>query len=125
MAARECRPSCRPRRQRGSPRRSSDPDHRARTLPFRVSKVLPPFLVAVASGSAAEEPSTSLRLGPAGPFFCTCGAPAQTFFCILSVFFLPFFHWCTSFLGGPPLAAWGSTYLILVIFVSPRIPIRF
>src|SRR5260370_36673446 len=94
MAARECRPSCRPRRQRGSPRRSSDPDHRARTLPFRVSKVLPPFLVAVASGSDAEEPSTSLRLGPAGPFCCCCCcccATAQTFFCILSVFLWPFF----------------------------------
>ncbi len=38
-----------------------------RTLPFSVSKVLPPFGDGVASGAAAEEPSTSLRLGPAGP----------------------------------------------------------
>ena len=42
-------------------------DHRDSTLPFSVSKVLPPFLVGVASGSAVEVPSMSLRLGPAGP----------------------------------------------------------
>ena len=40
--------------------------HRVRTLPLSVSKVLPPFLPALASG-AEPEPSTSLSDGPAGP----------------------------------------------------------
>ena len=42
--ARAYRPSCRWHRQRGPWRRSSEPGHRVRTLPFSVSKVLPPFL---------------------------------------------------------------------------------
>jgi hypothetical protein len=41
------------------------------TLPFSVSKVLPPFFVGVASGNEAEEPNTSLSVGPAGPR-CAC-----------------------------------------------------
>ena len=41
-AAQAYRPSCRSHRQRGRPRRSSERDHRARTLPFSVSKVLRP-----------------------------------------------------------------------------------
>src|SRR5258708_27607920 len=123
MAARACRPNCRSRQQRGSPRRSSDPDHRARTLPLRVSKVLPPFFVAVASGSAAEEPSTSLRLGPTGPFCCCCCATAQTFFCMLSVFLWPFFNWSAICDGIPHLAAWDSTYLIILISAWPKFPI--
>ena len=36
-------------------------------MPFSVSKVLPPFFVAVASGTAFDVPSTSLSDGPAGP----------------------------------------------------------
>jgi len=35
------------------------------TLPFSVSKVLPPFFILLASGNAADDPNTSLRLGPA------------------------------------------------------------
>src|SRR3982074_1756301 len=98
--------------------------HRARTLPFRVSKVLPPlFLVAVASGSAAEDPNTSLRLGPAGPFCCTCWATAQTFCCMASVFLLPFFSWSAICCGIPHFAAWLSTYLIILISDWPKFPI--
>jgi len=91
MSALGYRPSCRWRRQRGRTRRSSGGDHRigcdrdgyhrVRTLPFIVSKVLPPFLAGCASGSAAAEPKASLREGPAGPVG-RCAATAQTFFCI-------------------------------------------
>src|SRR4030088_2210426 len=123
IAARECRPSCRSRQQRGRQQCSSDPGHRARTLPFRVSKVLPPFLVAVASGSDAEEPSTSLRPGPAGPFCCCCCATAQTFFCMPSVFLWPFFNWSAICVGIPHLAAWDSTYLIILISDWLKFPI--
>src|SRR5439155_22333464 len=98
---------------------------RARTLPFRVSKVLPPFLVGVASGNAAEEPSTSLRLGPAGPLCCACCAAAQTFFCRFSVFLWPPFS-CSDICGGiPHFAAWVSTYLIILISDWPKFPISF
>src|SRR4030088_1413351 len=123
IAARECRPSCRSRQQRGRQQCSSDPGHRARTLPFRVSKVLPPFLVSVSSGSDAEEPSTSLRLGPAGPFCCCCCATVQTFFCMLSVFLWPFFSWSAICCGIPHLAAWDSTYLIILISDWLKFPI--
>src|ERR1700676_3691458 len=113
MAARGCRPSCRSRRQRALPRRSSEAGHRVRTLPFRVSKVLPPFFVTLASGSAAEEPSTSLRLGPAGPFCCCCCATLQTFCCMFSVFLWPLFS-CSEICGGiPHFEALVSTYLIM------------
>src|SRR4030088_3545252 len=123
IAARECRPSCRSRQQRGRQQCSSDPGHRARTLPFRVSKVLPPFLVSVSSGSDAEEPSTSRRLGPAGPFCCCCCATVQTFFCMLSVFLWPFFSWSAICGGIPHFAAWDSTYLIILISDWPKLPI--
>ena len=86
--AHACRPSCRSHRQRGRSRRSSEL-HRVRTLPFSVSKVLPPFLVGVASGSAAEEPSTSERLGRPVRAPAACCATAQTFCCIVSVFLWP------------------------------------
>ena len=60
--------------------------YRASTLPFSVSNVVPPlFLAAVASGNAADDPSTSLRLGPAGPLACWVAA-SQTFFWKPSVF---------------------------------------
>src|SRR5262249_16478023 len=57
-----------------------------RTLPFSVSKVLPPFFAVVTSGAAFAEPSTSLRLGPAGPRVFICSATLQTFVCMASVF---------------------------------------
>src|SRR5438270_6333236 len=120
IAARGCRPSCQWHQQRGFPRRSCVPGHRVRTLPFRVSNVLPPFLVTVASGSAAEEPSTSLRLGPAGPLCWACCAAAHTCFCIFSVFLWPPLSWSAICGGIPHFAALVSTYLIILISASPK-----
>src|SRR5207237_7909161 len=114
------RPSCRSRRQHGRPHRSFEIDHRASTLPFSVSKVLPPFLVGVASGSAADEPSTSLRLGPAGPLVCTCCATSQTFFCMASVFLWPPFNWSPTCGGIPHFAALVSMYLIILSSAWPK-----
>src|SRR5215218_1491366 len=93
------RPSCRSHPQRGRPRRSLEqndlpPDHRVSTLPFSVSKVVPPLLRALfASGSDAEEPSTSLRRGaatgpPPPPPRCCC-ATLHTFCRMPSVFLWP------------------------------------
>ena len=68
--------------------------HRVRTLPFSVSKVLPPFLRRRRLGQAAEEPSTSLRLGAGrSAASAACCATAQTFFCMPSVFLWPAFSW--------------------------------
>src|SRR3954469_21064966 len=118
--ARAYRPSCRSRRQRGQWRRSSERDHRVRTLPFSVSKVLPPFLTACASGSAAEEPSTSLRLGPAGPRVAACCATLQTCVCIFSVFLWPVLSWSAICGGIPHLAELVSTYLIIFNSAWPK-----
>src|ERR1700682_2347774 len=121
--ARGCRPSCRSHRQRGRWRRSSWTGHRARTLPFRVSKVLPPFCVGVASGADAEEPSTSLRLGPAGARVCACCATAQTFLSMASVFLWPALSWSPICGGIPHLVALVSIYLIILISDWPEFPI--
>ncbi len=76
------------------------------------------------SGNAAEEPSTSLKLGPAGPLCCACCATAQTFFCRFSVFLWPFFS-CSDICGGiPHFAEWVSTYLIILISAWPKFPIN-
>src|SRR5262249_34197005 len=48
--------------------------HRASGLPCRVSKVLPPFLVELVSGTVGVEPSASLRLGPAGRGPCAAAS---------------------------------------------------
>src|ERR1700733_13778838 len=119
-SARGYRPSCRSRQQRGRPPRSYDQrtrlptfggsGHRVRTLPVRVSNALPPFFLAVASGSAVAEPNASLRLTPAG----LCCAIVQTFFCIISVLLWPFSN-CSWICGGiPHLVALVSTYLIIL-----------
>ncbi|MGY4329747.1 hypothetical protein ACVWWG_004164 [Bradyrhizobium sp. LB7.2] len=81
-----------------------------------VSKVLPPFLPALASGAEADEPSTSLNDGPAGPrgWFCICCATLQTFACMASVFLWPSFI-CPPTCGGiPHLAALASMYLTIL-----------
>ena len=67
------------------------------------------LLDGVASGSAAEEPSTSLRLGPAGPRVAACCATLQTFCCIFSVFLWPFLSWSAICGGIPHFAELVST----------------
>src|SRR4029450_7258264 len=110
-------------RHRGRSRRSSEAVHRWRTLPFSVSKVLPPFLTACASGSAAEEPSTSLRLGPAGPRVAAGCATVETGVCIFSVFLWRVLSWSAICGGIPHLAELVSTYLIIFISAWPKFPI--
>src|SRR3984885_2698038 len=129
-SARGYQPSCRSRQQRGRPRHSyqeggarlpefGGTGHRVRTLPVRVSNALPPFFLGVASGSAAEEPNASLRLGPAG----LCWAIVQTFFCMVSVLRWPFFS-CSGICGGiPHFVELASTYLIILISACPKLSI--
>src|SRR4029450_3185093 len=112
-------------RHRGRSRRSSEAVHRWRTLPFSVSKVLPPFLTACASGSAAEEPSTSLRLGPAGPRVAACCATLQAGGCIFSVFLWPFLSWSAICGGIPHLAELVWTYAIIFNSAWPKFLISF
>jgi len=66
---------------------------RASTLPFSVSKVLPPLRPWLAlPGPIADEPSTSLRLGPSrSPLLHLLREPRKTFCCIVSVFLWPAF----------------------------------
>src|SRR5260221_3370260 len=97
--------------------------HRVRTLPFNVSKVLPPFFPACASGSAVDVPSTSLRLGPAGFWFAACCAMLQTWFCILSVFWWPVLSWSPICAGIPHFAALPSTNLIILISAALKLRI--
>ena len=63
---------------------SSNGDYRVSTLPLSVSKVLPPRLVLLASGNEADDPSTSLRLGPAGPRGCCACCCAMPHTCLSS-----------------------------------------
>src|ERR1700722_6851795 len=99
--------------------------HRVNALPLSVSNVLPFFLATVASGSAAAEPSTSLRLGPAGACccFCICAAAPQTLVLIASVLTWPFLS-CSAICGGiPHLPELVSTYLTILVSAWRKLPI--
>src|SRR4051812_13158348 len=120
-AERACRPSCRSHPQRGPPHRSLVAHHRASTLPLRVSKVLPPlFFAAVASGSGADPPNTSLRLGPAAPPRGPCAATLQTVVCIFSVFLWPPSSCLPTSGGMPHLLALVWMYLISLTSASEK-----
>src|ERR1700722_1541494 len=99
---------------------SGRPSHLSRTLPSRVSNTLPrACLVGVEVGIVVEEPSTSLRLGPAG----FCCAIVQTFFCMVSVLRWPFFS-CSGICGGiPHFVKLASTYLIILVSAWPKLSI--
>src|SRR6266702_2893932 len=90
------------------------PQEKARPNTTCGHQVMRPFLVAVASGSAAEEPSTSERLGPAGPRDCACCATAQTLARIASVFLCPALSWSPTCAGIPHLAELVSIYLTIL-----------
>ena len=100
-AAHAYRPSCRSHRQRGPPRRSSGRGHRVRTLPFSVSKVLPPFFAVVRLGQRRRRAQDFAQARAGGPARCCLCAIPQTFFCMFSVFLWPFLSW-SPICGGIP-----------------------
>ena len=120
-SARAYRPSCRWHRRRG--RRRSWRGHRVSTLPFSVSKVLPPFLAALAPPEArrgaehfaqagagrppAAAPAARQRRPASACSRCSCGRS----------------YWSAICGGIPHLAELVSTYLIILISAWPKLPI--